>query len=123
MRPATVTVLASMIVAAAGVAAAPALAAGAAYAGKWGVAPAHCRLPQDTIDAPVLMRARSYDNFETRCDFSKVTNVRAGVWKMRAKCESAGEVSNDRLTVWANAKSMTWKWASAAEKFHFSRCK
>lgn len=104
------------------IAAGPASAAKPAYVGKWASNLAECRLPADTLDAPVHLGRTTYDQYETHCDFRNIVGGK-GVWSMKARCVSAGDVSRLRLTIWATAKLVTLKWSDSKKPDNMVRCR
>jgi hypothetical protein len=98
-----------------------AIAATPAYVGTWAESAAKCKLPSDTIDAPIVLKAKSYDQFESHCDFTSVRRA-AGAWQIRAKCNADGAISRDRLTLWATRKVLSMKYNSS-RTVNYTRCK
>ncbi len=100
----------------------PAAAKGPAYIGTWATSAKACKLPPDTLDAPVVMTARAYNQFETHCDFKSIKKV-GSVWTAAAKCLVTGAVEKDTLKITASTKTMSLKWNSAPGALRFVRCK
>jgi hypothetical protein len=91
------------------------------YVGTWALSAAACKLPSDTLDAPVVMAAKSYDQFETHCAFGAVTR-KNGSWHTPVNCLVEGAVQRDRLTIWASAKRLTIRWGAFKKGFNYVRC-
>jgi hypothetical protein len=86
---------------------AAAVTAAPAYVGTWGTDAAQCKLPQDTLDAPMIVKAKGYDQFETHCTFTSVRKMPGG-WKVQSRCAVEGDkqkhtfvlkVAGDTLTM------------------------
>ena len=78
--------------------ASPALAAEPAYVGTWGVSAAQCKIPQDRQGAPMVMRAKGYDQHEAHCNFTSVKKTGAA-WKVAAACSVEGDKQRDAFTL------------------------
>ncbi len=98
-----------------------AMAATPAYVGTWAESAAKCKLPSDTIDAPIILKAKSYDQFESSCNFTSVRRT-AGAWQIRAKCNADGATSRDRFTLWATRKVLSLKYNNS-KTVNYIRCK
>jgi hypothetical protein len=68
-------------------------AAAQAYVGTWASDPAQCRNGQEVEDAPMIMKAKRYDQHETHCTFSSVTR-RGAAWTVKARCDVEGDKQN-----------------------------
>jgi len=88
------------------VAAAPAFADG--FAGTWAADLAHCRSPQSSADAPLVLTGKGYDQHEAHCTFEGLKAKGAAEWAGRAACSVEGDrqsiavnltVSGDTLTL------------------------
>ena len=86
----------------------PAGAAEPSYVGVWGSNRAQCRLGQDNPNAPMAVRARSYDQHEAHCTFASVTSAGAS-WNVRANCSVEGDKQRTafQLSVRGNRLIMT----------------
>ena len=93
-----------------------------AYVGTWATNGARCKLPPDTLDAPVVMTYRAYNQFETHCDFRSLKRVR-GAWRAPVRCLVEGNRQKDVLTIWAGARAMSLQWNTAKPRFDYVRCK
>lgn len=56
-------------------AATPALATEPAYVGTWGVSAVQCKIRQDRQGAPMVIRAKGYDQNEAHCNFTSVKKL------------------------------------------------
>jgi hypothetical protein len=97
-------------------------AANPAYVGTWATSAKKCKLPSDTLDAPVVMSRMAYNQFETHCDFKSLKMVRGG-WKARVVCLVEGAKEKDTLTIRASAKTMSIKWGVFPGTLNYVRCK
>ena len=79
-------------------AASPAFAADPAYVGTWGVSVAQCRIPQERQGAPMVIRAKGYDQHEAHCDFTTVKKT-GTVWNVAAACSIEGDKQKDAFTL------------------------
>lgn len=78
------------------------------YEGTWASDLAQCKLPQEDLNAPLVISKDRYDQHEAHCTFKSVTPGSANEWKIASECtvEGAAEpydftlvVSGDTLTV------------------------
>ncbi len=100
----------------------PAEAANPAYVGKWATSAKACKLPSDTLDAPVVMSRLAYNQFETHCDFN--TLKKSGVaWKAKVVCLVEGSKEKDSMTITAGATKMSIKWGVFPTALRYVRCK
>jgi hypothetical protein len=99
----------------------PAAARDPAYVGKWAKTKALCRRPSDTLDAPTVIKARSYDQFETHCEFTNVAN-QIFRWRAKVRCQVEGAVQTDTLTMSVAGKSLTYRWAQGGRAQKLVRC-
>ena len=76
----------------------PAVAAEPAYVGTWGVSVAQCRIPQERQGAPMVIRAKGYDQHEAHCDFTTVKKT-GTVWNVAAACSIEGDKQKDAFTL------------------------
>lgn len=76
----------------------PAHAANPAYVGTWGISAAQCRLGQDVQGAPLVMRAKGFDQHEAHCAFTSVKRSGNG-WNVRAACAVEGDKQAHRYTL------------------------
>jgi hypothetical protein len=93
-----------------------------AYVGKWASKVSRCKLPEDTLDAPVVMTKRAYNQFETHCDFLSVKRL-GGAWHAPVSCQVEGSIEKDKLTIWASSKALSLKWGIAKGRLNYVRCK
>jgi hypothetical protein len=68
----------------------PALAAEPAYVGTWGSNRAQCKIAQDQQNAPMVVRAKGYDQHEAHCTFASVAPA-GRAWKVQANCSVEGD--------------------------------
>ena len=110
--------IARLIVVAAtlGLAATPTLAADPAYVGTWGVSAAQCKLPQDVLGAPLVIRAKGYDQHEAHCDFTSVKKV-GNAWRVKAACSVEGDKQKDAFTLQVSGKTLTLKQGKSARAY------
>jgi hypothetical protein len=69
-----------------------------AYVGTWASDPAQCRNGQEVEDAPMIMKAKRYDQHETHCTFSSVTK-RGAAWTVKARCDVEGDKQNPSFKI------------------------
>src|SRR5262249_54637620 len=78
-----------------------------AYVGTWGKDKARCKVGQEMEDAPMIVKARRYDQQEPHCEFKPVRQE-GSEWRIKAQCSVEGDrqyidftfsVANGRLTV------------------------
>lgn len=91
------------------------------YVGKWAKSTAACKTPSDTIDAPVILKVRSFDQFETHCEFSSVAN-QIFRWRAKARCTVDGSTVNDTLTLTVTGKTLTTRWGKGGKALVLKRC-
>jgi hypothetical protein len=78
--------------------ASPAYAVDPAYAGTWGISAKQCKIPQDLQGAPMVIRAKGYDQHEAHCDFKTVKKTGA-VWNVVAACSVEGDKQKGAFTL------------------------
>jgi hypothetical protein len=110
-----------LAVAAIGAASGAAEAREPAYAGKWAKSAAFCKKPSDTLDAPTVIKARSYDQFETHCEFTSVSNQLVR-WRANVKCSVEGSVQKDTLTMSVSGRTLTYRWGKNGRATKLTRC-
>lgn len=76
----------------------PALAAEPVYVGTWGVSAAQCKIRQDRQGAPMVIRAKGYDQHEAHCNFTSVKKIGAS-WSVAAACSVEGDKQKDAFTL------------------------
>ena len=91
------------------------------YVGKWAKTTAACKKPSDTLDAPTVLKARSYDQFETHCTFTSVSN-QVFRWRAKVRCQVEGNIQIDTLTMTATAKTLTYRWGQGGKSHTLKRC-
>lgn len=67
------------------------------YVGFWASRPAQCDMPQESPDAPIMMTAGGYNQYETHCTFEKVQRGAPGEYKMVQSCIVDGAKQRDTL--------------------------
>jgi hypothetical protein len=92
-----------------------------AYVGKWAKTAAACKKPSDTLDAPTVLKARSYDQFETHCDFTSVAN-QVFRWRAKVRCQVEGTVQTDTLTMSVSGRALTYRWGQGGRAQTLKRC-
>jgi hypothetical protein len=92
-----------------------------AYVGKWAKTTAACKKPSDTLDAPTVLKARSYDQFETHCDFTSVAN-QIFRWRAKVRCSVEGSTQTDTLTMSVSGKTLTYRWGQGGRSQTLKRC-
>ncbi len=92
-----------------------------AYVGKWGANAKQCMMPQDTLDAPLIIAAKGYDQFETHCDFSNIKKT-GMTWKLKASCSVEGDIQTQPLSLKVSGDALTYKWGTGAAQ-KLVRCK
>lgn len=100
----------------------PAAAANPVYVGKWAASAKACKLPSDTLDAPVVMSRMAYNQFETHCDF-KTLKKSGAAWRAKVVCLVEGAKEKDTMTITASATRMSIKWGVFATALRYVRCK
>lgn len=100
----------------------PAAAANPAYVGKWATSAKACKLPSDTLDAPVVMSRLAYNQFETHCDF-KTLKKSGAAWKAKVVCLVEGAKEKDTMTITASATKMSIRWGLFPTPLRYVRCK
>jgi hypothetical protein len=81
-----------------------------AYVGTWAKTKALCKRPSDSLDAPTVLKARSYDQFETHCALTNVAN-QIFRWRAKARCSVEGSIQTDTLTLSVAGKTLTYRWS------------
>ncbi len=94
MRPCPRLVLAAVLL----LAVPSAAMAAPAYVGTWGVTAAQCKIPQERQGAPLVMKAKGYDQHEAHCTFTSVRKS-AGAWKVAAQCLVEGSRQKDAFAL------------------------
>jgi hypothetical protein len=89
----------------------PAEARDPAYVGTWAKTKALCKRPSDRLDAPTVLKARSYDQFETHCALTNVAN-QIFRWRAKARCSVEGSIQTDTLTMSVAGKTLTYRWGT-----------
>jgi hypothetical protein len=90
-----------------------AASAAPAYVGKWGSTKAQCRQAEGTPDAPMVIRAGGYDQYETHCTFSGIS--RSGTtWRMTASCAVDGDTAREPLRLTVTGRQLTYRWGTGA---------
>jgi hypothetical protein len=92
-----------------------------AYVGKWAKTTAACKKPSDTLDAPTVLKARSYDQFETHCDFTSVSN-QIFRWRAKVRCSVEGSTQIDTLTMSVSGRTLTYRWGQGGKSQALKRC-
>jgi hypothetical protein len=92
-----------------------------AYVGKWAKTTAACKKPSDTLDAPTVLKARSYDQFETHCDFTSVAH-QIFRWRAKVRCSVEGSTQTDTLTMTVSGKTLTYRWGQGGKSQVLKRC-
>jgi hypothetical protein len=92
-----------------------------AYVGKWAKTAAACKKPSDTLDAPTVLKARSYDQFETHCDFTSVSNQLVR-WRAKVRCSVEGSIQTDTLTMSVSGRTLTYRWSQGGQSQVLKRC-
>jgi hypothetical protein len=92
-----------------------------AYVGKWAKTKAACAKPSDTLDAPTIIKARSYDQLETHCNFTSVNNQQFG-WRAKARCSVEGSTQIDTLTMTVTGTTLTYRWGQGGKSHVLNRC-
>jgi hypothetical protein len=100
-------------------AASPAHAADPAYVGKWGATAAQCKVPQDRQGAPMILKARGYDQHEAHCTFVSVKKSGAA-WNVAANCSVQGDQQKDAFAL--RVTGNTLKMISGRTTRTFKRC-
>jgi|JI10StandDraft_1071094.scaffolds.fasta_scaffold52043_4 hypothetical protein len=67
------------------------------YVGFWASHPSQCDTPQESPDAPIMMTAGGYNQFETHCTFEKVERGAPGEYKIQQSCIVDGDKQRDTL--------------------------
>jgi hypothetical protein len=86
----------------------------APYVGKWAKTSAACNKPSDTLDAPTILKARSYDQFETHCDFTSISN-QLYKWRAKVRCSVEGSIQTDTLTMTVSGQTLTYRWGQGGK--------
>ena len=60
------------------------------YVGTWGKDLAQCKVGQEMEDAPMIVKARRYDQHETHCEFKSLRQQGAD-WRIKAQCSVEGD--------------------------------
>ena len=97
----------------------PALAAEPRYVGTWGVSAAQCKVPQDRQGAPMIIRAKGYDQHEAHCNFKSIKKV-GPAWKVKAACSVEGDSQKDAFTLQVSGKTLTLKQGKSVRAY--KRC-
>jgi hypothetical protein len=92
-----------------------------AYVGKWAKTTAACKKPSDTLDAPTVLKARSYDQFETHCAFTSVAN-QVFRWQAKVRCQVEGSIQPDTLTMSVSGRTLTYRWGQDRKPQTLKRC-
>jgi hypothetical protein len=98
------------------IAGAPANAAQPAYVGTWGKTAAQCKVPQELANAPMILKAKGYDQHEAHCTFTSVKKS-AQVWKVAAACSVQGDKQKDAFTLKVASNKLTMSRGKAASTF------
>ena len=69
-----------------------------AYVGTWAADPAQCRNGQEVQEAPMILKAKRFDQHEAHCTFSSVTK-KGATWSVRARCTVEGNQINNNFTL------------------------
>ena len=92
-----------------------------AYLGIWSTNPALCgRHTPDAIISRAEFTRRGLVLFERICDARSV-NGRNGVWSIGYRCETAGEIRREHLTVWATTTRLTIKTSDSPVRDNYAR--
>ncbi len=97
----------------------PAIAAEPAYVGTWGVSAAQCKIPQDRQGAPMIIRAKGYDQHEAHCSFTSIKKVGSS-WKVKAACSVEGDSQKDAFTLQVSGNTLTLKQGGSTRAY--KRC-
>jgi hypothetical protein len=110
----------AMLITVALVASAPAIAADPAYVGTWSRNAAQCKVPQERENAPMIVRAKGYDQYEAHCTFTSVKKSALG-WKVAANCSVQGDKQKDAFTLNVAAGKLMMSRNKSTQTF--VRCK
>ena len=77
-----------------------------AYVGTWASEPAQCTVGQEEENAPLIIKVRGYDQHETHCEFTSVSNIGSG-WAAKASCDVEGDHQNLSLTLTVAGNRLT----------------
>ena len=87
-----------------------------AYVGTWAANPAQCRIGQELEDAPLVIKARRYDQHETHCEFRSV--VRQGAqWLVKAQCSVQGDKQTSNFTLAVDKDRLTRKEGGGVQTY------
>ncbi len=88
--------------------ASPALAA-SGYEGKWASNPGQCKLDQSVQNAPLLLKAKRYDQHEAHCTFASVTKTGAAAWRIKGRCTVEGSSQPLTMTLAVKGDTLTMR--------------
>lgn len=81
-------------------------AADPAYVGTWAADLAQCSIGQDKEEAPLVLKPKGYDQYETHCKFKSV-EAKADQWKVAADCSVQGDTQGFNMTLTVSGDTLT----------------
>jgi hypothetical protein len=98
-------------------------AAQPAYIGTWSTEAAYCGShdPEAVINRAEFTRTGMV-LFERICEARSISGGH-GVWRVRYRCEVAGMIRNEDLTLWADANRLTVTYANQPGRELYVRCR
>ncbi len=77
-----------------------------AYVGSWASESAQCKNGQEVEEAPLILKAKRYDQHEAHCTFSSVTKSGAA-WNVKARCQVEGSMQNASFKIAVSGDTLT----------------
>lgn len=77
-----------------------------AYVGTWAADLAQCSIGQDKEEAPLVLKPKGYDQYETHCTFKSV-DAKADQWKVAADCSVQGDAQAFNMTLTVSGDTLT----------------
>ena len=110
----------AITIAALAVASLPLRADDAPYVGTWALNVANCKVPQESLDAPLVIAKDRYDQHEVHCTFKSVTG-KDGDHKVAGDCLVEGNQQAYDFTLTVSGDTLTFTDEAGARDF--LRCK
>ena len=77
-----------------------------AYVGTWASDLAQCKVPQERQEAPLLLSKDGYDQYETHCKFTSVSEADSE-WKVKSECTVEGNAAPYEFSLIVSGNTLT----------------
>jgi len=78
-----------------------------AYVGTWAGDQAQCQVPQEEMDAPLIMAVDRSDQHEAHCEFETVEQTGPNSWSIEASCSVEGDAMPAYWNIAVDGDTMT----------------